>query len=358
MNKTTLILLAFCISATGCSSATKIQKLEEASLANQKNLRETDVRLSNLENSVTALNGQIAQLNNRVYEVRTSAGKKTSMTVVPMATSPKPVPVADKSPNTAPVSTENKSPKALSVTANTGEPALPMLRTEAKPDVPQATASKHLPKTGSIGKSSQGKPAVQGASGQLSAKNELPQATLALPPVSESSNSQQSAKASEPAQQSTLSLPPTELPNSDKKADSDKKILSEHKKAPVAEKGEDAAYKSALNVTRSGQYGNGIAKFQEFLQQYPQGKYAANAEYWIGEAYYAQGKIQDALGQFQKVNAGYATHHKNADALLKAGMCLNRLGNKEEAKEKFASVLDRFPKSEAASIIRSRGLNR
>ena len=40
----------------------------------------------------------------------------------------------------------------------------------------------------------------------------------------------------------------------------------------------------------------GSAGSGEFLQQYPQGRYAANAEYWIGECLYAQGKYMKHSG--------------------------------------------------------------
>lgn len=128
--------------------------------------------------------------------------------------------------------------------------------------------------------------------------------------------------------------------------------------APRAGKGEEGAYKAALQVALSGRPAAGIARFREFLQHYPQGRYAANAEYWIGECLYAQGKLQEALAQFEKVNATYPRHHKNADALLKAGMCLSRLGDKQGAARKYKTLLANFPHSEAARLARSRGLAR
>ncbi len=108
----------------------------------------------------------------------------------------------------------------------------------------------------------------------------------------------------------------------------------------------------------SGRSAEGITRFEGFLQEYPQGVYAANAEYWIGEGLYAQGKYQEALNQFRKVDASYPQHHKNADALLKTGMCLSRLGDKTAAAEAYKQLLARFPNSEAARIARSRGLAR
>lgn len=94
------------------------------------------------------------------------------------------------------------------------------------------------------------------------------------------------------------------------------------------------------------------------MQQYPQGRYTANAEYWIGECLYAQGNYKEALAQFQTVNTNYPRHHKNADALLKAGMSLSRLGDKPGAAQKYRTLLADFPNSEAARMARSRGLAR
>ncbi|MBQ7585178.1 MAG: tol-pal system protein YbgF, partial [Desulfovibrionaceae bacterium] len=118
-------------------------------------------------------------------------------------------------------------------------------------------------------------------------------------------------------------------------------------------KAEDAQYKSALRAAQSGKSQEGIQKFRQLLQQYPNGKYAANAEFWIGECLYNQGKYQEALGQFKTVNSKYPNHHKNADALLKAGMTYKRLGDQENARANYQQLQQQFPKSEAARRARS-----
>ena len=126
--------------------------------------------------------------------------------------------------------------------------------------------------------------------------------------------------------------------------------------APRAAKGEKAAYEQALRTLNGGRTADGIAQFQSLLQQYPQGRYAANAHYWIGEGYYSQGKLQDALQQFKTVDQSFPRHHKTADALLKAGMTMSRLGDAQGAKQQYQQVIDRFPNSQAAR--RARGLIR
>lgn len=100
-----------------------------------------------------------------------------------------------------------------------------------------------------------------------------------------------------------------------------------------------------------------IGRFQAFLRV-SSGPFAANAEYWIGEGLYSQGKYGEALAQFQKVNSQWPSHHKNMNALLKTGMTLSRMGDKEGAAQAYKKLLSQFPGSEAAGIARSRGLAR
>jgi tol-pal system protein YbgF len=126
--------------------------------------------------------------------------------------------------------------------------------------------------------------------------------------------------------------------------------------SPKTGQGEESVYKAALSLAMSGRSAEGISQFRSFLQRYPNGRYAANAEYWIGECLYAQKNYKDALAQFQLVNTQYAAHHKNADALLKAGMTLNRLGDRQSAAEKYRTLLSAFPNSEAAKRVRDLGL--
>ncbi|MBQ4567099.1 MAG: tol-pal system protein YbgF [Desulfovibrio sp.] len=127
---------------------------------------------------------------------------------------------------------------------------------------------------------------------------------------------------------------------------------------PGSTKDEEAAYKRALNLVLAGRSNEGMSSFRDFLQTYPQGRYAPNAHYWLGESLYAQGKFSEAFAQFQSVSTSFPKHHKSADALLKAGMSLGRMGDRQGAAAQYKLLLERFPKSEAARLARTRGLAR
>ena len=99
-----------------------------------------------------------------------------------------------------------------------------------------------------------------------------------------------------------------------------------------------------------------MARMQALLEQHPAGTYAANAEYWLGEALSSQGRNEEALAHFRNVEARYPRHHKNADALLRTGMILKQQGDTAGAGKAFRQVVKRFPSSAAADLIRKKGL--
>lgn len=391
MNRSYKLAAGICaLLIAGCSPG--MRKVESTSETNQKILRENEYRLATLENSVNELNTQISQLNNRVYEVRTKAGQKTSMKVVPVvpkvadATAPAPVePPAGRVVTPKPA-TPPKAPSSRKIDPGAKPSPLTANATPAqrKPVAAPALAAP----TGSIGNSAP----VAGPSGQLSGSSNS-DFDLALPPAELPSQTPAAAPATQPEHvtamtgrvnsgtinpaaeqtavpvpaipESDLSLPPEHpnLPPAHTPVQETPQVVEKPTPQPrtvqpaaANPKGEEAAYKAALNAARSGRTAEGIRLFRDFLQKYPSGRYAANAEYWIGECLYSQGKYKDALSEFQNVNSSHPRHHKNADALYKAGMTMSKLGDSAGAREKFKTLLSTFPNSEAAKRVRAMGV--
>ena len=61
--------------------------------------------------------------------------------------------------------------------------------------------------------------------------------------------------------------------------------------------------------------------FLDFIAKYPKHPLVANAQYWIGEAYYVQHDYRQAQTEFQKVLKTAPGSAKAGDALLKIGYC-------------------------------------
>ncbi len=68
------------------------------------------------------------------------------------------------------------------------------------------------------------------------------------------------------------------------------------------------------------EHGQAVLDFLDFIAKYPKHPLVANAQYWIGEAYYVQRDYRQALVEFQKVLESAPGSAKAGDALLKIGL--------------------------------------
>ena len=116
----------------------------------------------------------------------------------------------------------------------------------------------------------------------------------------------------------------------------------------VQGEGERAAYETAFDALKAGQYADSANLFQQFLQDYPSGSYAPNALYWLGESYYVTQNYTLAQQQFQTLLDRYPTHDKAAGALLKVGLSQYGLKQMDAAEATLSQVSQRYPGSDAA----------
>ncbi len=123
------------------------------------------------------------------------------------------------------------------------------------------------------------------------------------------------------------------------------------KPAPKAGGNPEQEYAAALATFRSREHGQAVLDFIDFIAKYPKHPLAGNAQYWIGEAYWAQRDYRQALLEFEKVfERGPG---KAPDALLKIGLCYLRLSDVSRAQQAWQRVVGEYPKSEAATMARS-----
>jgi tol-pal system protein YbgF len=115
----------------------------------------------------------------------------------------------------------------------------------------------------------------------------------------------------------------------------------------------EGAYQTALATFRAHEHGQAVLEFLDFLAKHPNHPLAANAQYWIGEAYYTQRDYRQALVEFQKVFEHGAADGKAADALLKMGLCYQRLREPVRAEQAWQQVLKEYPGSDAAERARA-----
>lgn len=113
---------------------------------------------------------------------------------------------------------------------------------------------------------------------------------------------------------------------------------------------EQAAYNAAFQLLRDGDYAAAVSALQQLLRDYPNGRYAANAQYWIGEAHYVEQQYPPAMQAFEQVTKDYPDSPKTPDAMLKIGMILAEQGKQDDARQIFQQLMQDFPDSSAASL--------
>jgi tol-pal system protein YbgF len=122
--------------------------------------------------------------------------------------------------------------------------------------------------------------------------------------------------------------------------------------APASD--DKAAYQTAFNLLKDGQYDRAITAFQKFLIVYSDSSLADNAQYWLGEAYYVNKSFPEAQGAFQRVVDKYPQSRKRPDALLKIGYCQYELKQWDSAKGTLSQVVAQFPDTPAGNLARQR----
>jgi tol-pal system protein YbgF len=115
---------------------------------------------------------------------------------------------------------------------------------------------------------------------------------------------------------------------------------------------EFASYSAAVDLaTKQQAFDQAIAALDKHLQQYPNGRYAANAHYWLGQIYFVQGNMEEARQAFTRVVEGYPEHNKAEEARYKLGQVYFRLGDRAQARNLIEKVAN--GKSDSAPLARN-----
>lgn len=120
----------------------------------------------------------------------------------------------------------------------------------------------------------------------------------------------------------------------------------------VAEQqGEGDAYRAAYALVRGQQFDEAVPAFKQFLQNYPAGRYAPNAHYWLGELYLViqPADPESARQSFKLLIDQYPENTKVPDALYKLGRVHFMKGNRDRAREYFDRVISQYGSSNSSA---------
>lgn len=145
--------------------------------------------------------------------------------------------------------------------------------------------------------------------------------------LSENAASGTSAPVATPAR--TVATPPPPVDN---------------RSATDALPGEKGAYDTAYSLVAAKRFAEATEAFTQFLQDYPDGRYAPNAHYWRGELELVSEPpdLESARQSFALLISAYPNHAKVPDAFYKLGRVHYLKGNREKAREYLNLVIEQY----------------
>lgn len=109
------------------------------------------------------------------------------------------------------------------------------------------------------------------------------------------------------------------------------------------------AYGQLLQAQREqGDFGRAEQALRAFIAANSSHRLAGNAQYWLGETYYVRRDYQNAAVTFAEGFQKYPNSEKAPDNLLKLGMSLGQLNQKQRACGTFGELERRYPQSSAS----------
>jgi tol-pal system protein YbgF len=101
------------------------------------------------------------------------------------------------------------------------------------------------------------------------------------------------------------------------------------------------------------QFEQSIAAYKSVIESYPNGSYAPESRYWLGELFLMSDRLEDARGAFNEVVDQFPAHQKVPLSLYKLGVVNHRLGGTSEALSYLDDVVVRYPDTPAAGLART-----
>jgi tol-pal system protein YbgF len=113
-------------------------------------------------------------------------------------------------------------------------------------------------------------------------------------------------------------------------------------------------YKDGQEALKAGHHDQAVQIFRDLVRRFPDHDLADNAQYWLGECFYARKMFVEALPEFRQVVTRYPLGNKAPDALLKLAYCALALGELEKGRELLKQVPLSYPNTEAARLAQAR----
>ena len=118
--------------------------------------------------------------------------------------------------------------------------------------------------------------------------------------------------------------------------------------------GPNQLFQSSLDQLRRGSAGAARTGFVELLRLYPTSDVADDAQFYLAEAFSAEGNLAAADSAYAIVVAQYSDSPRAPTALYKRALSFEARGNGTAAKAALNELIQRYPRSDEATLARDR----
>lgn len=122
----------------------------------------------------------------------------------------------------------------------------------------------------------------------------------------------------------------------------DRKNTNRSAQKSTVKKGERAEFEAAFKLVRTKKYDEAIIAFEIFSEKYPRGNFSDNAQFWIGQIYFAQSKLPEAEKQFNLFREKFPDSSKSAAVLLSLAKIKRKQQKWQEAKDFYNQVINNY----------------
>ena len=121
----------------------------------------------------------------------------------------------------------------------------------------------------------------------------------------------------------------------------------------LPESDEESQYEYAINLLKQGDYETAEKAFTEFISIGVDKNYLSNSHFWLAETYYVRENYKDAAKNYLSLYQTFPNANKAPDALLKLGISLVNMQQKEQGCMTFIQLQESYPEANPSIIDRS-----
>lgn len=118
--------------------------------------------------------------------------------------------------------------------------------------------------------------------------------------------------------------------------------------------GADQTYKTAYSDYSKGNYELALLGFSDFLRSNPDHQLAPDAQYWIAECLYSQGKLEESIEAFEDTVDRFPGGERAVTSLLRKGFVQIESGQTSQGVATLQQLIEEHPDADEARLAADR----